>query len=662
MIKRAHVVGRVALALCLLAFAPWLGQAASILQDANGFVVMEAEDFDLNVTQDTAEWLFDNTALSWSLFDGWGYMEASGGGGYSTNTSARMDFKVKFDMTGPHYLWVLACDDGGKQLHMGLDGVVTTNTLNLGGEDERFGAGELVWVGSNNTGVGPKWSNKSYLDVPSAVDHTVNVFISESGLQLDKIVLTTNIAWRPEPYYAEQGYQPPGQTDGGATNIPSPVIVGSPLLSVALTQPMDQKVFIADSNLVVTLAAKPVTNGLNSVTKMEFFATKQPSGPTTKLGETTARPYMVVWTNPATGSYELTAVVTDNRTPPSNVATSAVASVQITPPPIYLTPLVWVTNNFDTGLDRWTLVTDNHASGFITNTTEVWSNHVGWVFNWYFDLDWQNAALCGGSPGEFGGHVERMRSVWPYVVEPLARPVSLNEELWFRGRSYRRNYGPDGPTPPATNRISANSDTFLGYFDLTTAESNNGQPSRLGLKMSEPGGIEWRMRIDNYPAFSKREAGLAPETNAFEFELHWTPSGLGDGSGTMSGSIAGTPFTWGYSGANSVTFDAFGFIAVSQGNDEPWRQRDEYFDNLEYLVPAIQKLDIQLLSITKTLLSWAIPDHTLQYADGTLPNSRTNGWTSINTNQYVNVGGRYYYTNTIGAANRWFQLRSPAGP
>jgi len=62
-------------------------------------------------------------------------------------------------------------------------------------------------------------------------------------------------------------------------------------------------------------------------------------------------------------------------------------------------------------------------------------------------------------------------------------------------------------------------------------------------------------------------------------------------------------------------------------------------------------------------LSWAIPDQTLQYADGVLPNSHTDAsWLDINTNQYSIIGSRYYYTNTIGASNRWFQLRSPLTP
>ena len=74
-------------------------------------------------------------------------------------------------------------------------------------------------------------------------------------------------------------------------------------------------------------------------------------------------------------------------------------------------------------------------------------------------------------------------------------------------------------------------------------------------------------------------------------------------------------------------------------------------------VPGTPKLDIRLLSSTQTLLSWNIPDHVLQYADGVLPNTRTNGWSDISTNSYVNVAGRYYYTNPIGATARWFQLR-----
>src|SRR6266496_6006114 len=111
-------------------------RAASIRQDANGFVVMEAEDFDLNVTQDNGRWRFDNTPPGWAQTNsGWGYLSGEGAGGISMITSPRLDFKVKFNITGPHYLWVLGSEVIDKDLTMGLDGVVTTNSVNIGGED-----------------------------------------------------------------------------------------------------------------------------------------------------------------------------------------------------------------------------------------------------------------------------------------------------------------------------------------------------------------------------------------------------------------------------------------------------------------------------------------------------------------------------------------------
>ncbi len=656
--------------------AVWMGwgllasaaHAGSIQEDANGFVVIESEDYDFNLTQDGGEWQFSNGTTAndgnplWGPFTGWGYMKGLGAGGTDMNVSPRLDYQVTFTVTGTHYLWVLGSDGGGKTVNMGLDGLVTTNSYDIGGEDGAFGprdGGEWLWTGTNNTGTAQKWINKARLDVPSTGDHTVNLFINGGGTWVDKIVLTTNVAWRPEPFYTGDTV-PPNLANGGATNIPTPVLLGSPTLAVGLTQPATGKVFTGGSNVVVTLAAKPVTNGVNSVTKIEFYARRLPSGPTTKIGQATALPYTVGWSNPPTSTNDLTAVVTDNRTPPGNVVTSAVATVQITPPAVYLTPLIWKTNNFDNDLGSWQLVSQNHASGFITNISE------GWVFHWFFDLDWKNAALCGDSPGEFGGHVERMSSVAPYVGEKLGRRVSLNEELWFRGRGFKRNYGPNGTTPPATNRVDANGDSFIGYFD--SANYSLGQPARIGLKTREPSNTypspsNWRMALASKPSFGDIQLGaIVQETNSFIFELHWVPSGNEDGSGTLSGTVAGTPFSQ-YFGPTTASFDAFGFVSVSQGSDEPWRQQDQYYDSMQYLVPASQTLQIQSLNSTQALLRWDNPDAILQYANGALPTSHTNAsWVDISSGSYVNVGGWYYYTNTVGASTRWFQLRYPFSP
>ncbi len=639
-----------ALLLGLWGFGGAASGAFYVRQDAAGFVVLEAENYDRNLTRDNAAWIFDNTPTATDAFSGWGYMKGTGAGGTNMNTSARFDFNIKFDFTGPHYIWVLGSDAGGKQVSIGLNGVVTTNADFIGGPDGALGGrdnGEWRWVGTNRPPGAPDWNNKSFVTVPSALEHTLNVFIRDGGTWVDKIVLTTNVNWRPEPYNPGT----PGATNAAATNIPAPRLIssGSTKPTVFLTEPYNGRTFTADSNLVVVLAAKAVTNvSATPISKVEFFARVLPSGPWDKVGERTSLPYLIRFTNPAVADYELMAVATDTA---ANVVTSAVVSASVRAPSFPL-PLVWTTNTFSTGLGSWTLAVDNHASGWITNTAE------GWIFNWFFSLDWTNSALAGGTPGEFGGHIARMNTVAPFVAHPFPRRVNLNEELWFRGRAYLRNHGPDGPTPPATNKISCNSDTFIGYFDSTAY----GDPPRIGLKLREPTsfGGNWRIAIANKPTYADVNlGGIVTEATPFTFDLHWTPSGAGDGSGTLAYTIAGVSFSAGF-GPSTSTFDAFGFVAVQQGSDEPWRQATQFFDELQYLVPATPRLEILKLDATRTLLSWEIPQFVLQYAEGVLPVTHTNGgWTDISTNLYVNIGGRFYYTNVIGTNTRWFQLRSP---
>ena len=73
-----------------------------------------------------------------------------------------------------------------------------------------------------------------------------------------------------------------------------------------------------------------------------------------------------------------------------------------------------------------------------------------------------------------------------------------------------------------------------------------------------------------------------------------------------------------------------------------------------------RKLEIQKPNNSQVLLSWGIPDHIRQFADGTLPGAHTNAnWVDISTNSYGYGGGKYLYTNSISASNRWFHLWHP---
>jgi hypothetical protein len=315
----------------------------------------------------------------------------------------------------------------------------------------------------------------------------------------------------------------------------------------------------------------------------------------------------------------LSAVVTDNNL---NTATSAVVNVTIFVPSGYLTPLRWTSNYFDTSLGSFTLVSQNHTNGF--------------------DFDWRNSNYAGGTPGELGGLVVRNHDVVPYVAEPLARMVTRNEDLWFRGSLMLSN-------------VNGNNDSFMGYFDAASSTH-----PRIGLKIREPTGTTGPFRFSVEPGGFKLNSTLASGTSG-TFEYHWIPSGLGDGSGSMTGIVAGLAFSVTDQtadpaiGSSADSFSAFGWLAPSQGDNDTTRNYYEYFDNLEYVVPASQRLNIQRLPANQMLLSWAIDGYTLQY--------NTNGIGSGNwydSNDTVTQQGiTYYITNSVVPFARWYRLRHP---
>lgn len=607
-LRRAAGLGLGAVAGLCLALWTSLAGAASF-QETNGFVVMEAEDFDLNVTQDAGQWVFDAAALAVDPYSGWGYLKAVGAGGTSPSFSARADFKVNFTNTGPHYIWVSGSEEGGDSVHVGLDGLVTSTSLNIG-DNFGFGAGELWWVGLNNLGSG--YYAQPYLDVTTTGEHTVNLFIREERMAVDRFLLTTNSAFEPSPAA--------GGTNSGA-NVPAPTLAPVASLAAAITQPATGKSF--SSNSVVTVAAKAFTNG-PAVTKMEFFAKLLPSGADTKIGERTARPYQIGWTNPAVGNYALKAKVTDSSTA---TATSAVVNVSIFVPSTCPKPLVWTSNNFGASLGSFSLTVSNHAPS------------PGYP-QYAFDLDWSNTSNAGGPAGELGGRVIRT-TVAPYVAAPLAQALSRNDHLWFRCNMAYSDLG------------SANSDVFFGYFDTNTF-------ARVGFKVNNPSGSSggWRFRTEpdgNRPYLHEAFPGcVIPNGQAATVEFHWIPSGLGDGSGTVTGTVANVAFTKTWTNTTAATFNAFGLFVPAQGADEPNLEFNAWFDTVQYKVWGVIGLTLQRMGANQLVLSWTADGYTLQSNDSSIANA--GGW-ATSPDPVVLVGGTYYSTNTISSGTRFFRLK-----
>jgi len=178
-----------------------MAQADAFLQDPgpDGIISMEAENFDENTPQGGHTW---ELIVEPAGFSGTGAMRAmpNTGGGHNDAAdflanSPRLDFNVIFKKTGTHYIWVRAyAPDEADQpsgnndsLHAGLDNTAIATSDRITG------------FGTSYT-----WTNTAYqdperimFDVSSAGPHTVNIWMREDGVIVDKIVVTTNPDYTP---------------------------------------------------------------------------------------------------------------------------------------------------------------------------------------------------------------------------------------------------------------------------------------------------------------------------------------------------------------------------------------------------------------------------------------------------------------------------------
>jgi lysophospholipase L1-like esterase len=163
---------------------------------AQHLVVMEAEHYQNNAPATDGH--------RWQQVDGGIYSGATAmqvlpgdhtnsGTGYTTIT-ARLSFRVDFVATGTHYVWVrgLEPSTSPESLHVGIDGTGMDSSQNVNGF---FPAGSLVWSNVSDDSV-------RTLQVPSTGVHTINVWMGESGMVFDKLVLIT------DPNYVPSGCGP----------------------------------------------------------------------------------------------------------------------------------------------------------------------------------------------------------------------------------------------------------------------------------------------------------------------------------------------------------------------------------------------------------------------------------------------------------------------
>jgi hypothetical protein len=110
-----------------------------------------------------------------------------------------IDYQVNFVRTGRHYIWIRGWGvDDGDTGHLDLDHRELDNGEEIGFEEDRWN-----WAHESDE------DDYAYFDIETPGLHTISLCMREDGLIVDKIVLTTNKAYRP------QGVGPAESTGGG---------------------------------------------------------------------------------------------------------------------------------------------------------------------------------------------------------------------------------------------------------------------------------------------------------------------------------------------------------------------------------------------------------------------------------------------------------------
>jgi len=171
----------------------------------DGLVCVEAENYHANIEVGGHSW--EETGPTGGFTGELGMHSPNGNGGhgnsgYST-TSEQLDYNIEFVKTGTHYVWVKAWGANGSDdsCNLGLDGEETPNTDRMTGYNNNY-----------------RWYNHlmsqpeiPQIEITEAGLHTLNLWVREDGLIVDKILLTTNPDYVPPddgPPESLRGAQP----------------------------------------------------------------------------------------------------------------------------------------------------------------------------------------------------------------------------------------------------------------------------------------------------------------------------------------------------------------------------------------------------------------------------------------------------------------------
>lgn len=182
------------------------------------------------------------------------------------------------------YMWNMGDADNNVIAVIDLNDAPEEPQVTLNYTDEDADQGYFVYNSFNTAKTGTNVALRIFYESPVGKGAAVKYF--PIGAQWGNLAITK-----------ASEFQPP-QSTGGAANL-------RPMVSI--TSPADGD----DLDVTNTPATLPVTVSASDadgkVTKVEVFAGAK------KVGQATTSPYTVVWSKPASGYYQLTAVATDDK-------------------------------------------------------------------------------------------------------------------------------------------------------------------------------------------------------------------------------------------------------------------------------------------------------------------------------------------------------------
>ena len=170
-----------------------VGESAGFQQEpSSGLVSIEVEDYDTNTPKGGHTW----NSLAASGASGPGALQASPNIQTNNNTgfvnnSPQLDFLINFTTSGTHYVWIRGkgATNSDDSAHVGLGGAAQPSA-------DRITGFAKSWAWSNATMDGVR----ATINVPQPGEQTLNLWMREDGLVIDKIMLTTDPSTKPTDF------------------------------------------------------------------------------------------------------------------------------------------------------------------------------------------------------------------------------------------------------------------------------------------------------------------------------------------------------------------------------------------------------------------------------------------------------------------------------